>query len=238
MTRVMKKKIGISYSRTNFNYYWNWFTPEDLGDDLELVLLSFEKNNLEDIAACDGFVLTGGVDIDPAVYGGETGYDNQPESFEPDRDRFESLVYQYSQEHQLPLLGICRGLQLVNVLEGGKLVQDQGEANRQHMKIDDIDNLHEVHVDRDSLLFEIAGIPAREVNSAHHQVIDGNKLGRNLRVNARSGAGDLTIEGIEFDDKTGKAFMLCVQWHPERMDDQENELTRNIKNKFLAEIRK
>ncbi|MBC6490354.1 gamma-glutamyl-gamma-aminobutyrate hydrolase family protein [Flavihumibacter stibioxidans] len=234
----MKKRIGISYTRTNFQYYWDWFTPDDLRDDLELVLLSFEKNNQVDIATCDGFVLTGGVDIDPAVYGGETGYENQPETFEPERDRFEALIYQYSQEHRLPLLGICRGLQLVNVLEGGKLIQDQGEANQQHMKIGDIDNLHHVQVERDSLLFEIAGIPAREVNSAHHQVIDENKLGRNLRVNARSGAGDNTIEGIEFANKSGRAFMLCVQWHPERMPDQENELAKNIKNRFLAEIRK
>lgn len=238
MTSNMKRRIGVSFSRTNFDYYWNWFTAKDLGDDLELVLLSFEKNNLHDIATCHGFVLTGGVDIDPSYYGGETGYDNRPENFEPQRDHFESQIYKYSQEHRFPLLGICRGLQLVNVLEGGKLVQDQGEANQQHMKIDDIDNLHEVHVAQNSLLYEIAGVPVSEVNSAHHQVIDENELGNNLVVNARSGAGDNTIEGIEFNDKTGRAFMLCVQWHPERMDDQENELTKNIKQRFLSELRK
>ena len=52
----MKKKIGISFTRTNFQNYWNWFTPDDLEDDIELIELSFEKNNTEDIYQCDGFV--------------------------------------------------------------------------------------------------------------------------------------------------------------------------------------
>jgi putative glutamine amidotransferase len=56
----MKKKIGISYTQTNFQNYWNWFTPDDLKDDIELVELSFEINNSEAIPSCDGFILTAG----------------------------------------------------------------------------------------------------------------------------------------------------------------------------------
>ena len=66
----MKKKIGISYTKTNFLNYWNWFTPGDLKNDTELVELNFEKNNSEDIYQCDGFVLTGGVDTHPSFYNG------------------------------------------------------------------------------------------------------------------------------------------------------------------------
>ena len=62
----MKKKIGISFTNTNFQHYWNWITPHDLKDDLELVELSFKKNNTADVYSCDAFILTGGVDVDPS----------------------------------------------------------------------------------------------------------------------------------------------------------------------------
>jgi putative glutamine amidotransferase len=68
----MKKKIGISFSKTNFSHYWEWFTSEDLKEEFELVELSFQKNNTADIHACHGFVLTGGIDIEPTLYGGKT----------------------------------------------------------------------------------------------------------------------------------------------------------------------
>src|SRR5438477_3736536 len=125
----MKKRIGISYTKTLFDNYWNWFSAADLRDDLELVELSFEKNNTEDIYRCDGFVLTGGVDVHPSFYNGNKEYKNSPASYQPDRDLFEEKIYRYSQLHRLPLLGICRGMQLVNVLQGGKLIQDLASAN-------------------------------------------------------------------------------------------------------------
>jgi len=130
----MKRKIGISYTRTFFQNYWNWFSPQDLSDDFELVKLSFEKNNTEDIYKCDGFVLTGGVDVDPSFYNGESDYKNKPGLFQPERDRFEAKIYQHSQLHKLPVLGICRGMQLINVLEGGKLIQDLDNGNARHRK--------------------------------------------------------------------------------------------------------
>ena len=64
----MKKKIGISFTRTNFQHYWNWFSKTDLGDDLELVLLSFKEPDQQALEQCDAYVLTGGVDIDPVFY--------------------------------------------------------------------------------------------------------------------------------------------------------------------------
>ena len=104
------KKIGISETRTNFANYPAWFTKEDLGEDMELLILSFLKNNVEDIAKCDGFVLTGGVDIVPSYYGGTTGYDNQPPDFQPARDAFEKKIYEFAKGKGLPVLGICRGM--------------------------------------------------------------------------------------------------------------------------------
>lgn len=242
----MKKKIGISFTTTNFQYYWNWFTPKDLQEDLELIELSFEKNNTEDIAACTGFVLTGGVDVHPFFYKGEEGYKNSPSSYQPDRDHFEEKIYRYSQLNKLPVLGICRGMQLINVLQGGKLIQDLGNDNAKHKK-EEADKEHTIVTDHDTLLYKIAGSVSGYVNSAHHQAIDPDALGENLKVNAYdaddtspngSSGREKIIEGLEFGDKTDKAFMLCVQWHPERMKDkEENPFSKKIKERFLDEIR-
>src|SRR5436190_17298521 len=176
----MKKKIGISFTRTNFQNYWNWFTKEDLDEDLELVELSFEKNNAEDIYTCDGFVLTGGVDVHPSLYNGRTIYNNSP-SFQLERDLFEEKIYRYSQLNNLPVLGICRGMQLINVLVGGKLIQDLDNGNTRHKK-EESDKEHAIVAESDSLLHEVSGYVAGHVNSAHHQAIDSNSIGTNLMV--------------------------------------------------------
>ncbi|HEY4874938.1 MAG TPA: aldehyde dehydrogenase family protein, partial [Puia sp.] len=231
----MKKRLGISFTKTNFQNYWNWFTKEDLHNDIELVELSFEKNNSEEINTCDAFVLTGGIDIHPSLYHEDL---NGTEKTEIARDLFEKKIFEYSQIHNLPLLGICRGMQLVNVLQGGKLIQDLENSNATHRK-NETDKRHEVKVENDSLLGEVVVNSSGKINSAHHQAVDKNFLGKNLKVSAYSNSDDKTVEAIEFKDKSGKAFMLCVQWHPERMlDKEENTFSKNIKKIFLAEIRK
>ena len=237
--RAMKKRIGISFTKTKFEHYWNWFTPEDLQNDLELVELSFQKNNTEDLYTCDGFILTGGIDIDPSFYAGATDYDNIPDSFSPGRDQFEEKIYRYSQLHQLPVLGICRGMQLVNIFQGGKLIQDLGfPGNKKHYPEENTDNEHAIVADKDGLLFNITGAVSGKVNSAHHQAVDPDALGHNLKVNALAD-DEKTIEGLEFSDKTHTAFMLCVQWHPERMKDkEENPFSKKIKQQFLSAVRK
>lgn len=233
----MKKKIGISFSKTNFSYYWDWFTANDLNNELELVELSFLKNNVDDIAACDGFVLSGGVDIDPSLYHGHPDYNKRPETFQTDRDLFEKKVFDHAQKNKLPVLGICRGLQMVNVLLGGKLIQDLGaDGNKIHCK-EEQDKEHGVVIEQDSLLHDISQVNHGKVNSAHHQAID--KLGAGLRVNAKSADG--VIEGVEWSDATGKPFLLCIQWHPERMFRMElgdSPLSKNIKDRFIREIYK
>ncbi|HLG39594.1 MAG TPA: aldehyde dehydrogenase family protein [Chitinophagaceae bacterium] len=233
----MKKKIGISYTKTLFPNYWNWFAPHDLNDGLELIELSFEKNNIEDIYKCEGFILTGGVDVDPSFYNGKTIYDNKPDSHQPERDIFEEKIYRYSQMNQLPLLGICRGMQLVNVLQGGKLIQDLDDGNERHKK-EESDKEHTIVTGNDTLLYKIAGSTSGHVNSAHHQAIDPNAIGDNLVVNAYDDDDEKIIEGLEFRDKTNKAFMLCVQWHPERIKGkEENPFSENIKKQFLSAVR-
>ena len=232
-----KKKIGVSFTKTNFENYVNWFSKSDLSDDLEIVVLSFLENNIEDINQCDGFVLTGGVDVDPSYYDGPKIYTNCPDEFQKNRDQFEEKIYRYAQLNQLQLLAICRGLQLVNVLEGGKLIQDLGiEENNKHKK-GSTDKIHEIEIMHGSLMHQITATTSGMVNSAHHQSIDPNHLGENLMVAAKVSHGSI-IEAIEFKDKTNKAFMLCVQYHPERMEKKEqNPLSQKIKENFLTAVR-
>jgi putative glutamine amidotransferase len=234
----MKKKLGISYCENNFQNYWNWFTAEDL-EKVELLELSFQKDNVQDIQSCDGFILTGGVDVDPALYGESRDYPNAPTEFRPERDRFEEKIFRHAQENKLPLLGICRGMQLVNVLQGGKLVQDLGEKpNRVHRK-KEIDKQHEIRIEKQSLMFQITRLAIAKVNSAHHQAVRTDAIGNNLKINAWSESEDSAPEGLEYENKTGQGFMLCVQWHPERMLDKEhNPASATIKEFFLNEITK
>ena len=228
----MKKRIGISYTELSFQTYWNWFTPEDLGDDLQLVELSFENNNVEDIHSCDGFVLTGGVDVHPSLYGGAEGYPNKTEPLLPDRDQFEQKIYHYAKQRQLPMLAICRGLQLVNVLQGGNLVQDLGERNSKHRREGVADKKHSIHVVKDSLLYSLVGETTGIINSAHHQAADATTIGNDLVVSAT--ADDGTIEALEWKDTSKKGFLLCVQWHPERMENkEENQFSKKCKEAFL-----
>ena len=233
----MKKKIGISFSKTNFNYYWDWFAVPELQNEIELVELSFVKNNVRDISSCQGFVLTGGIDIDPSLYKGNTDYNKRPDSFQPERDGFEGKIFVHAQESQLPVLGICRGLQMVNVLLGGQLIQDLGtEGNKIHCK-EESDKQHEIAIEKGTLLFDITRQDYGNVNSAHHQAI--KKLARGLRINARSADG--VIEGFEWEDGNRKPFLLCIQWHPERMfrlQLENSPLSKNIRSRFVEEIKK
>jgi acyl-CoA reductase-like NAD-dependent aldehyde dehydrogenase/GMP synthase-like glutamine amidotransferase len=233
----MKKKIGISFTKTNFQNYWDWFTPGDLENNIELIELNFERNNSEDIYQCDGFVLTGGVDTHPSFYNGKTVYNNSPSAFQVERDLFEEKIYRYSQLNKLPILGICRGMQLINVLEGGKLIQDLDNGNERHRK-EESDKVHSIIAEDDSLLHKVSGSLTGRVNSAHHQAIDPDGIGDNLMANAYDDDDEKIIEGLEFKNKAGKAFMLCVQWHPERINNKnENPFSRNLKKEFLRAIR-
>jgi len=177
------------------------------------------------------------VDVDPSFYNGEREYNNSPDEHEPKRDIFEEKIYRYSQLNKLPLLGICRGMQLVNVLQGGKLIQDLDSNNERHKK-EEADKEHTIIAGEGTLLHQIAGSVSGHVNSAHHQSIDPNAIGQNLKVNAYDDDEEKIIEGLEFDDKTNKAFMLCVQWHPERIKNkEENPFSENLKKQFLSTTR-
>ncbi len=229
----MKKRIGISFSETNFDNYIHWFSGQSVGNEVEVMELPVTPDNLQDISSCDGLVLTGGIDIDPRWYGQSTGYPHAPAAYSPDRDKYEIAVFNLAIKNNIPVLGICRGLQLINVACKGTLIQDLGDGSGNKMHKGGPDKLHEINIVKGTLLSNITGAEKGLVNSAHHQAI--NKPGNGLAVNCR--ADDGIIEGIEWMDATGKAFMLAIQWHPERMPGKEERvLSKNIRDSFIAAI--
>jgi len=222
--------IGITDCE-KFSNYERWILAEP---DVEVIRLSTQYLNLDEVKKCDGILLTGGDDIHPRFYRNkETHYPHAPESFVEDRDEFEMEAFKRAQENNLPVLGICRGLQLINCSLGGTLKQDLDELNNTHRRISREDKLHTVKVESSTLLKDISKVVQGNVNSSHHQAID--KLANGLKINCR--AEDGTIEGIETSE-SGHSFLLAVQWHPERMKDQNSPLSNNLKKYFLENARK
>ena len=159
----------------------------------------------------DGLLLSGGIDVDPALY----GRPRHPRLGRVDRrrDEFELALTREAVARDLPILAICRGHQVLNVATGGTLIQDipseivgavthdaPGRRTRRS---------HAVEVAPGSRLAEILGEGVHSVNSFHHQAVD--ELGAGLAVSARS-AKDGLIEGVELP---GRSFVIGVQWHPE-----------------------
>ncbi len=158
----------------------------------------------------DGLMLSGGADIDPLRYGAESETEDFPP--EPERDQFELDLLTQADAGSIPVLGICRGLQMVNVHRGGSLNQDVPPHAR--FSEPPQTEAHAVSLVPDSRLGQLYG-PDRNVNSLHHQTIE--QLGSDLRVTAH--ADDGTIEGIESTD----GRIVAVQWHPEMMVSRPND---------------
>lgn len=156
----------------------------------------------------DGLVLTGGSDVDPALY----GEIKRPETDQPDpeRDALEAALLKEALHLDLPVLAICRGLQMLNVFEGGTLIQHLRPLER-HQRTDGPRDrpAHEVAIEPGTLLAQIAGASIWQVNSRHHQAVA--RVGGNLRISAID-PEDGTVEALEYP---GKRFVLSVQWHPE-----------------------
>lgn len=222
------KKVGIT-DTPNIENYIKWFTDSDKGNDIEIQKLEIGSN---DYKACSGIILSGGVDINPEMYDGEEEYENMPSEFNNDRDSYEAEIYGYAKMNKIPILAICRGMQLINAVEGGTMIQDLAEGNAVHKKENGVDKEHKVIVDSRTLLGDVTGGMTEVVNSAHHQAVEFP--GKALIENAKSDDG--IIEGLEYKDKTKHGFMLAVQWHPERIPDNV-KMSKNLKKFFLSAIR-
>ena len=170
------------------------------------------------LAGIDGLLLTGGEDVDPTRYG-ETAHPTVTE-LDPQRDKFETDLVTEARARKLPILAICRGVQLLNVACGGTLVQDipsQITSGTEHLlavpQHQSYDLAHEIWVDKGTVLAELMndrlnGTDTCDVNSRHHQAV--KTLATGFRASAT--APDGVVEAIE---DPSAPFCVGVQWHPE-----------------------
>jgi putative glutamine amidotransferase len=182
----------------------------------------------------DGILFAGGEDVDPAFYGEALKYENV--RVNRARDDFEQSLLHKALHRRLPILGICRGAQLINVDFGGTLYQDLAEdlvPGFHHQQADDgrprNDVTHTVTVTEPDSLLHHAVQGSCHVNSLHHQAI--KHLGRGLKVSAHSEDG--LVEAVEAADDY--PFLLAVQWHPEELADRAEQLC--IFKEFVAKCR-
>jgi putative glutamine amidotransferase len=171
------------------------------------VELTRDADATEMVEHLDGLVLTGGADVEPKHYGQSP--DEGLGAIEPDRDAWEMALLAAARDKGIPILAICRGMQLLNVVCGGTLRQhlelDEGAGHPQ-WDVDGHEMTHGVNVVEGTLTAEL--FPGEiGVNSLHHQVID--EVGEGLVVSAK--ASDGVVEGLETPD----GLIVAVQWHPE-----------------------
>ncbi|PWE33721.1 gamma-glutamyl-gamma-aminobutyrate hydrolase [Maritimibacter sp. 55A14] len=160
-----------------------------------------------DVARVDGIVIGGGDDISPDIYGGALVATAR---LDPDRDHYERDLVHAADAQSKPVLGICRGAQMLNVARGGTLHQDAYEVHRESRRFRTILPRKTVRVERGTLLEILAGPQEMRVNALHSQAVD--RLGDGLRVAARDSGG--MIQAVEC---AGAVFALGVQWHPEHL---------------------
>jgi putative glutamine amidotransferase len=206
-------------------------TVEDRGNAgpyLEaLQLAGIEATFGTSLDGASGLMLMGGDDVNPARY----GEPRHPETEDPDdgRDELECALIAKALERDLPILAICRGMQILNVAQGGTLVQHL--ENHRQKTIDKSLSAHCVEIVPGSTLATIAGGELKApVNSRHHQAVA--RLGQGLIMSATD-PRDGVIEAIERPDKR---FVVGVQWHPENQTAEKDSIARRLFDAFATAL--
>ncbi len=225
-------KIGITdcLREDKLQQYYAWLRVVE--PSVEFEKLSSTDETFDSINALDGLLLTGGNDIDPEYYG-RPELRNQARDINRQRDEFEFEVIKRALDADVPILGVCRGMQVMNVALGGSLHVDlMTKGFNDHSAPVNGRIKHTIEIEPNSLLSGLAGGLRQEVNTYHHQAVD--KLGRGLMPAAKSNDG--VIEAAEWSSKEGMSFLLLVQWHPERSLGQMDEFSTNLARIFLREV--
>jgi putative glutamine amidotransferase len=217
----MRPLIGISTYREQARWgYWDVpavLLPASYADAVstaggEPVLLPTGSVTADVVARLDGLVLAGGADVDPARYGEEPG--EHTTVTRPDRDASEVAVLQAALDRDLPLLAICRGMQLLNVVLGGTLLQHLPDVpgTEPHQLGLGLYAERKIRTAPGTALDALIG-PTATVNCHHHQALD--RIASALTPSAW--ADDGVVEGVDAEDRR---FCLAVQWHPETSEDR------------------
>ena len=224
--------ILLSKSTLN-DQYAQWL--KSLGRKIQLKDAYSENNESLDemIKHCSGIVLTGGSDINPERYGRASESD-RCEKIDNIRDELEMNLIATALTHKIPLLAICRGVQIINIYFNGTLVidipSDYGKKVEHRNKAD---VYHGITIAKDSDLYRYSRYHKFKVNSSHHQAI--GLLGRNLIPVAWS--EDDLVEAVQLTRRLSHPFFLGVQWHPERMK-LNHPMSGGIGRAFLQKAKK
>ena len=210
--KYMKSKYVKSIERAGANVKW--------------IELDNTEKAVEEALACDGLLLPGGADIEPTLYGRK----REEKCGKPNelRDKNEFEIFNAFVKTDKPILGICRGFQLINVACGGTLHQDITDIKKCNHSdfLKRAKPIHKVTITENTLLYNIFGKTEVGVNSLHHQAIEN--IGENLTVSAISEDG--FVEGLELNNHQ---FCVAVQWHPEHMSKTDT-LQQKLFNEFIS----
>lgn len=235
MDRNPKMKIALSVSqKEKAKGEWSPYLQAFLACGAkvrELELLAASDARRARAAEYDGILFAGGEDVDPGLYQEEKKYDIV--RVDRARDDFELGLLEAALERRLPILGICRGIQMINVRFGGTLYQDipsDTALDMNHRQPDDRSQaVHAVTLTDPESILAGAFQGSCRVNSLHHQAI--KRLGRGLKVTAHSEDG--LVEAVEAAQDY--PFLMAVQWHPEEMVERPEQ--RRIIEQFIARCR-
>lgn len=220
-TLTMAEGVNPNIERSYVNY--DYVEALTLAGAVPILLpvIADQKTIEAQCALLDGLVLTGGPDVNPLLYGEEPS--DKLECIYPERDEFELYLIKKAVKKLIPILGICRGMQLINVAFGGSLYQDVSHYSKtelqhrqqakQHVPS------HTIDIIPTSKLYQLLDSKQVITNSLHHQAVKKIAPGFIASASARDGL----IEGIE---KKGKDFIVGVQWHPEKMIKSQTGMQR------------
>lgn len=235
MDRHTKRKpiIGVTGPAKGGNTLW-WFTK------IAVYLAGGRAKRItpKDIFMpdlYDGFIISGGRDISPGTYGETSRVYNY--DYDTDRDALEQTIVRYAVKYRVPLLGICRGMQLINITLGGSLYQEASNVLEDFLPntslISKVIGRRTVRVKLSSRLYRILGCyPYYDVNSIHHQAI--KHTGKNLFISAREANG--LVQAIEAKSEFKHPYLIGVQWHPELMLHAKS--SRNLFEELIGYSRK
>ncbi len=224
-------RIGITdtLKEDKYEQYVRWIRSVDGSVDIQK--LSHELDNVKEIEMLDGLLLPGGGDIHPRYYGKESQL-SKMKGVNERRDEFEFAAIERALDADIPILGVCRGMQVMNVYLGGSLIVDlASEGYDDHTSpSDDSRTLHGISVMPHSMLHALTGTTETEVNTFHHQAVEN--LGKGLMCSAIS--PDNVVEAAEWVLKDNMPFLMLVQWHPERL--RETFFSQKLAMLFLREV--
>ncbi|MEA5083096.1 MAG: gamma-glutamyl-gamma-aminobutyrate hydrolase family protein [Lachnospiraceae bacterium] len=229
----MKALIGITacIDNSNSRYFVSrgYINSVYKNGGIPIVLCPVHRKEIPDILRkIDGIILTGGGDVNPLILGEEPC--NNIGEISPIRDKFEIALTRLALKQRIPILGICRGMQVMATSADGKILQDIN-SNICHMqKSPRYVKTHTVNIEKNSRLFSICGKKKIAVNSFHHQSV--LECGKNFRPCAFSADG--IIEAME---NKKHSFAIGVQWHPETLFSS-NKCENNIFTAFITEAEK